>query len=104
MYNNGSSKDPSTSCQNQTAPASTVLQTKSFCEPSLTSANDWVIRYYKSFIEKKSLSDDFLKYLVSVFNTRIIDEEAEKFKPFKDRMQDYIGYSVQNYYNYYFID
>jgi hypothetical protein len=105
MYNNGSSKDPSTSCQNQTAPASTVLQTKSFCEPSLTSCldqedDDWEIRYYKSFIEKKLLSNDFKDYMmVSVLNTRIIDaEEAEKAKPIKDRMQDYIRYSVQNYY------
>ncbi len=85
MYNNGSSKDPSTSCQNQTAPASTILQTKSFCE-----------------LELKKMSDNFLDYMFSVLNTRIIDEEAEKFKPFKDRMQDYIRYSVQNYYYYYY--
>jgi hypothetical protein len=43
-----------------------------------------------------------LDYMFSVLNTRIIDEEAEKFKPFKDRMQDYIRYSVQNYYYYYY--
>jgi hypothetical protein len=84
MYNNGSSKDPSTSCQDQTALASTVCQTKSFCE-----------------LELKKMSD----YMVSVLNAGIIDEEAEKFKPlFKDRMQDYIRYSVQNYYNYYFVN
>jgi hypothetical protein len=43
-------------------------------------------------------------YMVSVLNNRTIDEEAEKFKPIQDRMQDYIRYSVQNYYYYYFIN
>lgn len=117
MYSNGSSiKDPSTSCQNKTA-LTTVLQTKSYCESNLTScliqkdnvtidlknlANDWEIRYYKTVVEKKFLSD----YMVSVWDTRIIDEEAEKAKPIKDRMQDYIRYSVglQNYYYYYHIN
>ncbi|XP_046462537.1 uncharacterized protein LOC124208705 [Daphnia pulex] len=105
MYNNASKGvDQSTSCQSKTALA-TALLTKSYCESNLTSclgqkdditielknkANDWEIRYHKSVNEKKFLSD----YMVSVWDTRIIDEEAEKAKPIKDRMRDYIRYSV----------
>lgn len=44
--------------------------------------------------EKKS----WLDYMVSVWDERTIDETAEKAKPIWDRMQDYIRYSVQNYY------
>jgi hypothetical protein len=53
-------------------------------------ANDWEIQKSKFIREKKFLSD----YMVSVWDTRIIDEEDEKAKPIQDRMQDYIRYSV----------
>jgi hypothetical protein len=113
MYNNASKGvDQSTSCQSKTALA-TALLNKTYCESNLTSclgqkdnvtnelknmANDWEIQKSKFISEKKFLSD----YMVSVWDTRIIDEEEEKAKPIQDRMQDYIRYSVQNYYYYYY--
>jgi hypothetical protein len=41
-------------------------------------------------LEKKS----WLDYMVSVWDERTIDETAEKAKAIRDRMQDYIRYSV----------